>query len=252
MFGGNSPFAIWYGSDPREWENFPTPDSLFLTKELGAELRLWVRELHLFLESQGGGMHFGRPCSESMDLSKRGLALCESIREEVPYYYVNPVFLNSMPSDTRKDLDSFPITTRAYRRLDDKGQPHNPPTIEFFPFDHSVSPYGQNTLSGVVIELARRLRLPNLELGQDFWEKLDRWQIAFADNYLGLPEQRGGKPRWKSGFDRLQWLADGISLQQEASVRSQNVRLNCRAAMVAISKSEWDTLLEDYNSRPAD
>lgn len=249
MFGGHSPFANWTGDDPSNWEHFPTPDSLFLTNELGDAIRQWVTDLSLFLREEDERGLPARPSTVAIDLTRRGLGLCELIREEIPYYYVTPTFLKIMHNATREAVNHSASEVHSFRKVDGRERCTNPPSIEFFPFKPSARPYGETTLSGLVKKVAKRLHLPPPMLDKDYWDRLDDWQIEFADNHLGFPDQRGGTPKWKPGFDRLRWLVDGLSFQQEASVRSPDARLHCIAAGVALSKDEWDTFMNAYSGR---
>ena len=80
----------------------------------------------------------------------------------------------------------------------------------------------------------------------DIWDKLDAWQFQYNENFIGLPEQRGQTPRWRRGFDRLGWMAEGLALQYESYTALEGVHLSCGAAYLAISKDEWDSMLAAY------
>lgn len=250
LFGGNSPFANWVGDNPREWEHFPTPESLFLSARLGKEIEGWLRVFGRALEKLELGSSKGQERSVT-SLATEGLALCEEIRRELPYYYVTPTFVEWLPVASMSSVETASRVLAGYRLIDGKQRGEGPPSVDFSPLEGDVVKRRQSRLPDEVVQMVEQLHLTLPDLGREFWDRLEEWQMEFTENYIGFPRHRGGEPRWRPGFDRLRWFADGLLLQQDFSAKSPGLKLNCNAAIVAVSKSEWDTFMKAYSSSSA-
>lgn len=250
-FGGNSPFANWVGDNPAEWDSWPTSESLFLTADLGEKIRTWVRALD---RCQMAG-HRGRPAvddSEFVAVALEGLDLCERIREQIPYYYVEPDFFKTLPGTVKDRVEDQFADWRGYRKLDGNKDMIDRHAMPFQPYGSSQMPPELSALSAAIKAFAGRYGGNVVDPDSEIWDKLDAWQLQYQQNFLGLPEQRGSVPRWRAGFDRLGRMAEGLALQQESSDALSRVRLSCGAAHLAVSKDEWDLLLRAYLANQPD
>lgn len=245
LFGGNSPFANWVGNELREWELFPTPESLFLTDDLGERIRTWSDELHRCQEARFSGMP-GPDDSEMVEVALEGLTLCGFIRNEIPYYYVGSTFFDALPEPVREQVEDRVPDWRGYRKIDGKRDVFDRQAMPFQPFGSSQMPPELSTMSAAIMANVDRYGGRVVDPGGDLWAELDAWQARYEDSFLGLPEQRGRTPRWRPGFDRLGWMAEGLALQQKSHNALEGVQLACGAAYLAMSKDEWDSMLAVY------
>lgn len=245
LFGGDSPFANWVGDDPWGWEHFPTPESLFLAESLGERLHTWAREFDRCAYTD----RRDEPAvddSTFVETVREGLRLAELIRDELPYYFVVPSFVDSVPRSIIDHVDAVAPGRSGDRKLDGTNYAIDRHRMTFQPYDSRKAPPGRSSLStAIVADLAHYGGTIREPLGE-FWEKLDEWQARWEENFLGLPEQRGGAPLWRPGFDRLSWIAEGLALQHESHTALTGVHLSCGAAYLAVSKSEWDAMLANY------
>ena len=251
FFGGNSPFANWVGEDPRQWELFPTSESLFLTRNLGAEIRHWVRGFDRCADAERRGM----PATEESEFAQvalHGFELVERIRSELPYYFVEATFVDSVPQAVLDRISDEMPDQLGYRQLDGTSELVDRRHLAFQTYGSKEAPPGRQLLSAAIMANLGHYGGSVRESAGEFWEKLDAWQARWEENFLGLPEHRGGIPRWRRGFDRLQWLADGLALQRESHFAVQGTRLSCAAAHLAISKDEWDSLVHEYAATARD
>ncbi|MDX2358363.1 hypothetical protein [Dietzia sp. PP-33] len=245
FFGGHSPFANWVGDDWRQWEDWPTSESLFLTNELGRRIRSWVRD---FDRCAYPGEH-GLPetdASEFAQVALDGLKLVELIRDEIPYYFVEATFLDSVPRAVIDCIDHEAPDQRGYRKLDGTSELVDRRHMTFRPFDSRKAPPERSKMSTAIKADLGRYGGSVREPHEEFWAKLDAWQAQWEENFVGLPKFRGGTPQWRPGFDRLGWITQGLELQHESRSAIQGTRLSCGAAHLAISKDEWDSLLDEY------
>lgn len=247
FFGGNSPFANWVGDDPGEWEHFPTSDSLFLTEGLGERIRSWAREFDRCAYSERRGM----PASDESEFAQvvlEGLELAELIRNEIPYYFVEATFFDSVPQTVIERIGDGVPDQLGYRELDGTSRLVDRRHMTFQPYGSQNAPPERAKLSAAIMADLGLHGASVREPAGEFWEKLDAWQTRFEENFLGLPVQRGGTPQWRPEFDRLEWIAEGLALQRESRIAVEGTRLSCAAAYLAISKDEWDGLVHEYLS----
>lgn len=245
FFGGNSPFANWVGDDPREWEHFPTSESLFLTESLGERIHTWAREFDRCAYTD----RRDEPAVDDptfVDTVLEGLRLTELIRGELPYYFVVASFVDSVPRSIIEQVDAAVPSRPKDRKLDGRNYAIDRRRMTFQPYESRKAPPGRSSLStAIVADLGHYGGSIREPLGE-FWQKLDEWQARWEENFLGLPKQRGGTPVWRPGFDRLSWMAEGLALQHESHTALKGVHLSCGAAYLAVSKSEWDVMLANY------
>ncbi|MFN3338103.1 MAG: hypothetical protein ACK40Z_00255, partial [Dietzia sp.] len=133
FFGGYSPFANWVGNDPKEWELIPTPESLFLTRDLGEKIRTWVDELDRCQEAEYRGLP-AVDDSELVEVALEGLTICELIRDEIPYYYVDPSFLETLPQPVKARVEDRILDWRGRRKIDGKRKVVDRQAMTFQPF----------------------------------------------------------------------------------------------------------------------
>lgn len=245
LFGDDSPFANWVGNEPREWELLPTPESQFLTHDLGERVRTWVREFarcaHVDccgLPAVGG--------STFVDTALEGLRLADLIRSELPYYYVEATFFDSVPQAVIDRLDAEVPDRSRFRKIYGKRDVIDRQAMPFQPFGSSQMPPELSTMSAAIMANVDRYGGRVVDPAADVWGDLDAWQARYNENFLGLPDQRGHTRRWRPGFDRLGWMAEGLALQQESHTALEGVHLACGAAYLAVSKDEWDSMLAVY------
>lgn len=245
LFGGNSPFANWVGHDFREWEHFPTAESLFLSDALGERISAWVRDFDRCSCTDRRGQP---PVDDSVfaEIVLEGFALADLLREELPYYYVEATFLDSVPRSVVDAVDAALADRAGLRKLDGARDPLDRRGMTFQPYGSSQAPPERSRLS---VAISADLGMYNGRVREpigDFWDRLDTWQARWDENFIGLPEQRGGTPRYRRGFDRLDWLAEGLALQNESHAVLEGTHLSCGAAYLAISKAEWDAMLAEW------
>lgn len=246
LFGGNSPFANWVGNDMREWELFPTPESLFLSDALGERIDTWARDFDRCAYTEGRGQP---PVDDSVfaEVVLEGFALADLIREALPYYYVEATFLDSVPRSVVDAVDAALPDRVGFRKLDGARDLIDRRGMTFQPYGSRQAPPERSSLSAAISANLGRYNGRVREPVGDFWDKLDSWQVRWDENFIGLSEQRGGTPRYRRGFDRLEWLAEGLALQNESHAVLEGTHLSCGAAYLAISKAEWDAMLTAWS-----
>ena len=246
FFGGNSPFANWVGDDPYAWEAWPTSESLFLTNDLGERIRTWVREFTRCAHTNCCGLPAVGD-STFVDTALEGLRLADLIRNELPYYYVEATFFDSVPQAVIDRVDAEVPDRSGYRKLDGRTDVIDRKAMPFQPFGSGQMPPELSTLSAAIKANVERYGGHVVDSAGDIWDKLDAWQLQYTENFVGLPMERGEPPRWQPGFDRLGWMAEGLALQREADTVVEGTHLACGAtAYLAISKGEWDAMFVAY------
>ncbi|PAY24112.1 hypothetical protein CEY15_05070 [Dietzia natronolimnaea] len=168
FFGGDSPFANWVGQDPYAWEAWPTPESLFLTHDLGERIRTWVREFarcaHVDccgLPAVGG--------STFVDTALEGLRLADLIRSELPYYYVEATFFDSVPQAVIDRLDAEVPDRSGYRKLDGRTDVIDWQAMLFQPFGSSQMPPELSTMSAAIMANVDRYGGRVVDPAADVW-----------------------------------------------------------------------------------
>ncbi|WP_295648430.1 hypothetical protein [uncultured Dietzia sp.] len=187
FFGGNSPFANWVGNDFREWEHFPSPESLFLPSELGERIDAWARD---FDRCAYTGRRGESPVDVPVfaEIVLEGFTLADLIRAEIPYYYVEATFLDSVPRAVLDAVDADLSDREGFRKLDGARDLIDRRGMKFEPFRSDQAPPERSRLSAAITSYlgvyGGRVRQPTPE----FWARLDAWQARWEKNFIGLPE----------------------------------------------------------------
>ncbi|MBB1032718.1 hypothetical protein G6027_17990 [Dietzia sp. SLG310A2-38A2] len=184
--------------------------------------------------------------STFVDTALEGLRLADLIRNELPYYYVEATFFDSVPPAVIDRVDAEVPDRSGYRKLDGRTDLIDRKAMPFQPFGSSRMPPELSTLSAAIKANVERYDGHVVDSAGDIWDKLDAWQLQYTENFVGLPMERGEPPRWQPGFDRFGWMAEGLALQHEADTVLEGTHLSCGAAYLAISKDEWDSMLAAY------
>ncbi|MFN3599888.1 MAG: hypothetical protein ACK4UY_00705, partial [Dietzia sp.] len=207
------------------------------------KIRTWVDELDRCQEAEYRGLP-AVDDSELVEVALEGLTICELIRDEIPYYYVDPSFLETLPQPVKARVEDCILDWRGRRKIDGKRKVVDRQAMTFQPFGQL--PPELPTMSAAIKAILERYSGRAVDPAGDIWRKLDAWHLQYNENFLGLPEKRGQTPRWRPGFDRLGWMAEGLALQQESYTALEGVHLSCGAAYLAIAKDEWDSMVAAY------